>query len=91
VLPGLARADRLTVDSVATARAMIVRRFPGAGASSSAATPSPGASGASRPSLSQLQEWHSEGGCETPDGCWVEPDGVCEHGQQSWLLKLGMI
>ncbi len=35
------------------------------------------------PGLEQLAEWESEGGCEATDGCWVEPDGVCEHG---WLL-----
>lgn len=44
-----------------------------------------------QPSLEQLEEWMSESGCETPDGCWVEPDGTCEHGQRSWLLILGMI
>ncbi len=32
------------------------------------------------PGLEQLAEWESEGGCEATDGCWVEPDGVCEHG-----------
>ena len=25
------------------------------------------------------------------DGCAVEPDGICPHGHQSWLLRLGMI
>jgi hypothetical protein len=29
--------------------------------------------------------------CEATDGCWVEPDGYCEHGCPSWLLKLGLI
>ena len=92
-LPRQAKADHLTDQSLAAARTMILQRFPGAGASSSAADPSrsPGAPGSPRPSLSQLQEWFADGGCETPDGCWVEPDGTCEHGQQSWLLKLGMI
>jgi hypothetical protein len=33
----------------------------------------------------------SEGGCEALDGCWVEPDGTCEHGEPSWLLRLGYI
>lgn len=32
-----------------------------------------------------------EGGCEATDGCWVEPDGVCEHGHPSWLIVWGMI
>ena len=31
------------------------------------------------------------GTIETPDGCTVEPDGTCEHGEQSPLLMLGMI
>lgn len=25
------------------------------------------------------------------DGCEVEPDGVCEHGYESYLLVLGII
>jgi hypothetical protein len=39
--------------------------------------------------LRQLEE--DGGGCEATDGCWVEPDGHCEHGQPSWLLALGLI
>ena len=30
-------------------------------------------------------------GCETPCGCWVEPDGRCKHGNPSWLRVMGMI
>lgn len=44
-----------------------------------------------RPDLETLEEWHSDSGCEATDGCWVEPDGICEHGHPSWLLRLGMI
>ncbi len=44
-----------------------------------------------KPDIEQLQIWSEEGGCETPDGCWVEPDGTCEHGHKSWLLIMGMI
>ena len=44
-----------------------------------------------KPTIKQLEEWESEGGCETPDGCWVEPDGECEHGEKSWLLVMGLI
>lgn len=44
-----------------------------------------------RPNIEQLEEWQEEGGCEATDGCWVEPDGECEHGKQSWLLVLGYI
>jgi hypothetical protein len=43
------------------------------------------------PPLEQLLEWHEECGCEATDGCWVEPDGRCEHGKPSWLLALGLI
>ena len=43
------------------------------------------------PDLKTLRVWMEDGGCETPDGCWVEPDGTCEHGEPSWLLKLGLI
>ena len=44
-----------------------------------------------RPSLDQLMAWTDEGGAEATDGCWVEPDGYCEHGHASWLIVLGMI
>jgi len=45
-----------------------------------------------QPSLDALQRWQDEdGGCEATDGCWVEPDGVCQHGHVSWLLWLGLI
>ena len=27
---------------------------------------------------------------EATDGCIVEPDGYCEHGHASWLLRLGL-
>lgn len=43
------------------------------------------------PSLRTLMAWEEEGGCEATDGCWVEPDGTCEHGAESWLLVMGMI
>jgi hypothetical protein len=44
-----------------------------------------------RPSLDELQEWEADGGCEATDGCWVEPDGTCEHGHVPWLIHLGFI
>ena len=45
-----------------------------------------------RPPLEELQpQVGEEGGCEATDGCFVEPDGSCEHGQPSWLLALGVI
>ncbi len=45
------------------------------------------------PDLDTLREWEEEGGCEAacPHRCWTEPDGTCEHGHPSWLLKLGLI
>ena len=45
-----------------------------------------------RPSLEELQrQVEEDGDCEATDGCFVEPDGTCEHGQPSWLLALGLI
>jgi hypothetical protein len=45
------------------------------------------------PDLETLAEWESEGWCEAacPHQCVVETDGTCEHGNPSWLLKLGLI
>jgi len=43
------------------------------------------------PTPRQLMAWQDDGGCEATDGCWVEPDGICEHGTKSWLLVLGYI
>jgi hypothetical protein len=44
------------------------------------------------PTDEQLLGWlEEEAGCEATDGCWVEPDGHCEHGKPSWLLALGLI
>ena len=43
------------------------------------------------PTIEQLRDWTFDGVCECPDGCETEPDGDCEHGQQSWLLILGYI
>lgn len=43
------------------------------------------------PDMETLMAWEEDGGCEATDGCWVEPDGVCEHGKKSWLLVAGLI
>ena len=45
------------------------------------------------PTIEDLDEWMDEGGCVAacPHECWVEPDGTCEHGHDSWLLVLGYI
>ena len=45
-----------------------------------------------RPSLEELQRLvEEEGGCEATDGCFVEPDGSCEHQRPSWLLAPGFL
>jgi hypothetical protein len=44
-----------------------------------------------RPTLKQIEEWMEEGGCQATDGCWVEPDGECEHGCPSWMIELELI
>ena len=45
-----------------------------------------------RPSLEELRrQLEEDGGCEATDGCFVEPDGTCDHRQPSWLLALGLI
>jgi hypothetical protein len=43
------------------------------------------------PSLKTLQSWLGDGVAEATDGCRVEPDGTCPHGEPSWFLKLGII
>jgi hypothetical protein len=59
------------------------------------ANPSPGweeVNQMRRPSLEELQrQVEEDGGCEATDGCFVEPDGTCDHGQPSWLLALGLV
>jgi len=43
------------------------------------------------PTVEQLMEWEEDGGCEATDGCWVEPDGKCEHGCNSWMIEMELI
>ena len=43
------------------------------------------------PNLDTMMQWLDEGIAEATDGCIVEPDGVCPHACQSWLLVLGYI
>lgn len=43
------------------------------------------------PTLAELEEWDSDGVCETPSGDRVEPDGEGPDGAPSWLRVLGMI
>ncbi len=44
-------------------------------------------------SLEELMQMESEGlaPTECPEGCIVEPDGICPHGYESVLLELGLI
>jgi hypothetical protein len=43
------------------------------------------------PSLKTLEKWSFDGVSKATDGCRVEPDGTCQHGHLSWLLRLGYI
>lgn len=45
------------------------------------------------PSIKKMETWMRKGRAKArcPHGCWVEPDGVCQHGNPSWLLYLGYI
>lgn len=43
------------------------------------------------PSIATMQRWLNDGVAKATDGCRVEPDGHCEHGKPSWLLRLGLI
>jgi len=51
----------------------------------------PSAIRCSVPSMESLMDLSDDGSCECPDGCIVEPDGICEHGFKSWLLIMGAI
>lgn len=44
------------------------------------------------PCQKTLERWFNDGGCKAVScGCWIEPDGHCEHGNPSWLMALGWI
>ena len=43
------------------------------------------------PSIEELEEMVADGVAEAVDGCFVEPDGVCQHGSPSWLIAKGLI
>lgn len=43
------------------------------------------------PTIDQLNDWMDQGYMEATDGCVVDPDGVCEHGCESWLIVEGLI
>jgi hypothetical protein len=39
----------------------------------------------------ELADMVFDGDCEAADGCYVDPDGTCEHGYRSPLRVLGLI
>lgn len=41
------------------------------------------------PSIKTMERWISDGVARATDGCRVEPDGTCQHGCPSWLIRLG--
>jgi hypothetical protein len=44
------------------------------------------------PTVAELWDWVDEyGKCTATDGCWVLPEGTCEHGHKSWLVELGLL
>jgi hypothetical protein len=43
------------------------------------------------PTVEQMEEWMFDGDVEATDGCVTDPDGFCEHGHPSWLLRMGVI
>ena len=43
------------------------------------------------PSVATMAKWMNDGVAKAVDGCRVEPDGRCEHGSPSWLLRMGLI
>ena len=44
-----------------------------------------------QPSQATMERWMFNGVAKATDGCRVEPDGVCPHGKQSWLIHMGVI
>ena len=42
-----------------------------------------------QPSLTECEKWVNDGIAKTPCECQVEPDGICTHGMESWLIILG--
>lgn len=43
------------------------------------------------PTLRTLEKYSFDGIAKTPDGCKVEPDGICPHGFHSWLVYTDLI
>jgi hypothetical protein len=43
------------------------------------------------PSFEKVMKWMDDGGCKTPTGEWVEPDGTGTDGAPSWARLYGLI
>ena len=45
------------------------------------------------PTIQDLEEWFNDSGCPCSGECecWIEHDGICENGFQSWFLVMGLI
>ncbi len=43
------------------------------------------------PTIKTLERWMAKGGCKATDGCWVEIDGTCPHGCNSWAVEMGLV
>ena len=43
------------------------------------------------PTTDTMERWILDGIARATDGCRVEPDGICEHGHSSWLMRLGFV
>jgi len=43
------------------------------------------------PTIEDVNKWMVDGVAEALDGCEVEPDGYCEHGKPSWMIRMGLI
>jgi len=43
------------------------------------------------PSNKTLEHYVYDGVVKSPDGCRIEPDGICQHGHASWLMIIGII
>jgi hypothetical protein len=41
-------------------------------------------SGWAPPDPDTLSEWLADGGCRSPDGCWVVARTECSHGLATW-------
>ena len=48
-------------------------------------------SGFTKPSVTTMEKWVSDGTAKTPTGKTTEPDGYANDGSPSWLLALGYI